>query len=94
MQRPREIAASANDGGGRMKLLRFAGVGIVIWGLSWLWPQLNQVLAPSVMIGMILGLAAATLAYLLIQRLDYHVHDNDTGEQDHASHPTPITATR
>jgi hypothetical protein len=43
---------------------------------------------------MILGLAAATLAYLLIQRLDYHEHDNGTLEQDHPSHPTPITATR
>ena len=77
-----------------MKLLRFAGVGIVIWGLSWLWPQLNQVLAPSVMIGMILGLAAATLAYSLIQRLDFHDHNNGTVEQDHPSQPTPITATR
>jgi hypothetical protein len=81
-------------GGGIMRLLRFAGVGIVIWGLSWIWPQLNQMLAPSVMIGMILGLAATTLAYLLIQRLDYRVHDNGTVEQDHPSHPTPITATR
>jgi hypothetical protein len=77
-----------------MKLLRFAGVGVLIWGLSWLWPQLNQVLAPSVMIGMILGLAAATLAYWLIQRLDFHDHNNGTVEQDHPSHPTPITATR
>jgi hypothetical protein len=77
-----------------MRLLRFAGVGIAIWGLSWLWPELNQVLAPSVMTGMILGLAATTLAYLLIQRLDYHGHENGTVEQDHPSHPTPITATR
>jgi hypothetical protein len=43
---------------------------------------------------MILGLASATLAYLLIQRLDYRDHDNGAVEQDHPSHPTPITATR
>ena len=78
-----------------MKLLRYAGVGVVIWGLSWLWPQLNQVLAPSVMMGLIIGLSATTLAYLLIQRLDYHDHnDNGAVEQDHPSHPTPITAIR
>ena len=93
MQRSFEGVASSKDEGGKVKLLRFAGVGIVIWGLSWLWPQVNQVLAPPVMIGMILGLAAATLAYLLIQRLDYHDHDNGL-EQDHPSHPSPITAIR
>ena len=94
MQQSCEGVASAKAGGDKMKLLRFAVVGILIWGLSWLWPEVNQFLAPSVMIGMILGLAAATLAYLLIQRLDYHDHDNGTVEQDHASHPTPVTATR
>jgi hypothetical protein len=76
-----------------MRLLRFAGLGVALWGLSWLWPQLNQVLAPSVMTGMILVLAAATLAYLLIQRLDYHGQDQSTLE-DHHTHPTPITAIR
>ena len=76
-----------------MKILRFAGAGIVIWGISWVWPQLNQVLSPSVMIGMILGLAAAMLAYLLIQRLDFHDHNSSDVGQEHPSHPTPITAT-
>jgi hypothetical protein len=78
----------------KMKLLRFAGLGIVIWGLSLLWPQVNQVLTPTVMMGMILGLGATTLAYVLIQRVNHHDHHNSIPVQDQPSRPVPMTLVR
>jgi 4-hydroxybenzoate polyprenyltransferase len=76
-----------------MKALRLAGVGTAIWGLSWVWPEVNHVLTPSVMIGLILGLGAVTLAYVLIRRLDRHLDSHNAG-QDHPSRPLPVAATR
>ena len=78
-----------------MKLLRFAGLGIVIWGLSLVWPQVNQILTPTVMMGTILGLGAATLAYLLIQRVNHHDHRGRPAGQDESSRPIiPMTVVR
>jgi hypothetical protein len=68
-----------------MKMLRLVGLGIAIWGLSLLWPEVNQILTPRVVIGMTLGLGALVLAYTWAQRID-----NNAG-QDHPSHPTPVT---
>jgi hypothetical protein len=76
-----------------MKVLRLAGLGVVIWGLSLLWPGVNQLLTPPLMIGLILGLGASALAYGLIQRLDYHHNDNSAG-QDHSSCPVPLAVSR
>lgn len=76
-----------------MKVLRLAGLGIVIWGLSLLWPEVNQVLTPSLAIGMTLGLGLAALAYVFLQRLD-HRHKGDGAGQDHLSHPIPVVVTR
>jgi hypothetical protein len=74
-----------------MKALRLVGLGIVIWGLSLLWPEVNQVLTPWVMIGMALGLGTVALAYILIQRLG-HEHNGGAG-QDHRSRPIPVVVT-
>jgi hypothetical protein len=76
-----------------MKALRLVGLGIVIWGLSLLWPEVNQVLAPMVTIGITFGLGAATLAYILIQRLG-HEHNAGGAGQDHRSRPIPVVVTR
>lgn len=76
-----------------MKVLKLAGLGIVIWGLSLLWPEVNQVLTPSVAIGMTLGLGLAALAYVLLQRLDPR-HTDDEAGQDHPSRPIPVVVTR
>jgi hypothetical protein len=75
-----------------MKALRLVGLGIVIWGLSLLWPEVNQVLTPWVMIGMALGLGAAMLAYILIQRLGREHNDGGAG-QDYRSRPIPVVVT-
>ena len=78
----------------RMRLLRFVGLGIVIWGLSLLWPQVNQALTPPVMMGVILGLGAATLAYVLIQRINHDDHHSSTAGQDQSTRPIPMTVVR
>jgi hypothetical protein len=76
-----------------MKVLRLVGLGSLIWGLTWLWPEVNQVLAAPVMMGLTLGLGAVTLAYVLIRRLD-HEHDSHHTGQDHPTRPVPLAATR
>lgn len=75
-----------------MKGLKLVGLGIAIWGLSLLWPEINLVLTP-LMIGLVLGLGAITLAYVLVQRLD-HGHNGDSAGQDHPSHPIPVALPR
>ena len=76
-----------------MKVLRLVGVGSLIWGLSWLWPEVNQVLTASVMMGLMVGLGAVTLAYVVISRLDHSDDSRNTG-QDHPTRPIPVAATR
>jgi len=68
-----------------VKGLKLTGLGVGIWGLSLLWPDVNLVLAPSVMIGMVLGLGvAALLVYVLLHRLDQR-HDHEETGQDQPS---------
>lgn len=76
-----------------MKALKLAGLGVLIWGLSLLWPEVNQVLTPWVTIGITLGLGALALAYIFIHRLGYQHHGGDAG-QDHRSRPIPVAVTR
>lgn len=75
-----------------MRVLRFVGLGIVIWSLSLLWPQVNQ-LTSSVVIGLVFGLGSVTLAYVLVRRFNHDYQDNSAG-QDHSTHPMPATVTR
>jgi hypothetical protein len=78
------------DEGGKMKMLKLAGLGVVIWGLSLIWPQANQLLTSWVMIGLALGLGAVAVIYVLLRWLD-HRHEGDGTSQDHPTHPRPIT---
>jgi hypothetical protein len=75
-----------------MKALRLVGLGILIWGLSLLWPEVNQVLTPWLTIGITFGLGALTLAYIFIQRLGHRHNGGDAG-QDHRSRPIPVVVT-
>ncbi len=76
-----------------MRVLKLVSLGIAVWGLSLAWPEVNQVLTPSVMIGLALGLGAAALVYGLSQRSG-HSHRGDSAGQDHPSHPIPAVVTR
>ena len=76
-----------------MKVLRIAGLGVVIWGLSLLWPQANQLLTTPVMIQMLIGLGAMVPVYVLIRRLNYDHNENNVG-QDRPSRQMPVTLSR
>ncbi len=76
-----------------MKMLRLASIGIAIWGLSLAWPEVNLVLTPSLMIGLVLGLGVAAAIYGLSQHHD-HQHSNHTAGRDHPSHPIPALQMR
>ena len=61
------------------KGLKFVGLGVAIWGLSLLWPEVNLILTPPMMMGVVLGLGtAALLVYVLSQLLDQR-HDRNSG---------------
>ncbi len=76
-----------------MRVLKFVGLGIVIWGLSLLWPQVNQLLTPPIVSGIVLGLGTVAFGYIIIRRFDHDQGDNGTS-QDHPSRPIAVTATR
>ena len=78
-----------------MKGLKLVGLGIAIWGLSLLWPEVNLVLTLPVMIGVVLGLGVASLlAYVLGQRLDQrHDCNSDGAGQVHLSPTIPAVLT-
>ena len=75
-----------------MKMLRLASLGIAIWGLSLAWPEVNLMLTPSLMIGLVLGLGAAAI-YGLSQHYG-HQHSDHTAGRDHPSRPIPALQMR
>ena len=80
-------------GGIVVKVIGSVVIGILMWGLSWFWPHVNDFLTPPIVIGIIAGLGAMASAYVLIQRLD-HDHSDDGTSQDHPSRPMPVRAIR
>jgi hypothetical protein len=72
-----------------MKLLKIVGLGIAIWGSSLLWPEVNLVLTPAVMVGLIIGfIAMIPVVGVLRRRLDQHHQQTKGDGQNHSSHPT------
>lgn len=51
-----------------MRWLKLTGLVLAMWGVSLLWPDINKVLTAPVIMGLVLGLAAAVLVYILGQR--------------------------
>ena len=76
-----------------MKMLRLASLGVAIWGLSLAWPEVNLMLTPSLMIGLVLGLGAAAAIYGLSQQHGHQDSDHTAG-RDHPSRPTPALQMR
>jgi hypothetical protein len=76
-----------------MKMWRLASLGIAIWGLSLAWTEVNLMLTPSLMIGLVLGLGTAAAIYGLSQRHDHQDSDHTAG-RDHPSHPIPALQIR
>jgi len=78
-----------------MKGLKFVGLGVAIWGFSLLWPEVSLMLTPPIMIGVVLGLGAATLlVYVLSQLLDQrHDRNSEGAGQVHLSPTIPTVLT-
>ena len=76
-----------------MKGLKIIGLGIAIWGLSLLWPDINLLLSPRVMAGLGLGLGSVTLIHELLHHYLKRRHHLDKGSRnDHSSRPIPPIA--
>lgn len=71
-----------------MKWLKVTGLGIAIWGLSLLWPEVNRVLTPSLTIGLALGLGVGMLIYILSQQ------NHHGAGQNHLTDPVPVVLMR
>lgn len=76
-----------------MRVLRFVGLGIVVWSLSLLWPQVNQLLTLPIVSGIGLGLGTVAFGYIIVRYFDHDQGDNGAS-QDHSSRPFVVTATR
>lgn len=55
-----------------MKWLKLIGLGIAIWGLSLVWPEVNQVLTPRAMLAVAFGLGVVYLIYVLLKQNPNH----------------------
>lgn len=66
------------------ELLKIIVLGMAIWGLSLVWPEINGVFTPRVALGLIAGLGAAGLAHILSQ------HPNHRPPQHQADEITPL----
>jgi hypothetical protein len=75
-----------------MKALKLAGLGFAIWTLSLMWPEINQILGPTLMIGMTLALGIIAVVYALVRRFGNRQSGHHSG-QDHSTRPIPMIAT-
>lgn len=79
-----------------LKRLIIIGLGIFIWGLSLLWPEINQLLTPRIMVGTVLGLGTIYMARIWWQRhqLEASVEASRNEAAPAAEIPTQINDTR
>ena len=80
-----------------MKALKIISLGLALWGLSLIWPEINQHLTEPVTLKLIGGLGLVMLAYIIAQHLDwYHDHQQHPSNQtrsskpNHVSRPVPV----
>lgn len=74
-----------------MKELRIIGLGIAIWALSLMWPEINQTLTPQIMARMGIGLSLIILIYQLTLHLKKYRQrpSNQRSGTNHPSGPMP-----
>ena len=87
-----------------MKSLKILSVGLAIWGIMLLWPEVNLLLTPPVMIALAIGLSAVSFAYFLGLRFGQPERDGQTlyapavqpatsGRHSHSRPTLPLRAT-
>jgi hypothetical protein len=52
-----------------MRALKIISWGLALWGLTWLWPELNQWLTAPLLLRSILGLSGLLLLDFILQHL-------------------------
>jgi hypothetical protein len=72
----------------KKKTLKILVLGIVIWSMSLMWPEINQVLTGAVEIGLIFGLIALVLLYIIWKRCLKNLFIK---EMLHIFHASPVT---
>ena len=77
-----------------MKSLKILSVGLAIWGIILLWPEVNLLLTPSVMIVLAIGLSAVSFAYFLGLRFGQPDESGDVGQNFYAPAVQPATSRR
>ena len=77
-----------------MKSLKILGVGLTIWGITLLWPEVNLLLTPPVMIVLAIGLSAVSFAYFLGLRFGQPNGNGDMGQGLYAPAAQPAKSER
>ena len=77
-----------------MKTLKIIGLGIAIWALSLVWPEINQTLSPQIMTRASIGLSVVILIYQLTLHLKKRRQQptNQGSRSNHPSRPMPPIA--
>jgi hypothetical protein len=78
----------------KMKSLKILSVGIVVWGLMLLWPEVNLWLTPPVMIALMIGLSAISFAYFLGLRFGQPENNGNPGQSLYTPAVQPATSGR
>lgn len=75
-----------------LNILKWLGLGVVIWGMTLVWPEINLALTLPVIVGLIVAPTAIILAYVLGY---YHSQVDqskkpcrDEGKPKHSSRPS------
>jgi|GEM_PF-1901839 len=75
-----------------LNLLKWLILGIAIWSITLVWPEINLILTLPIMVGLVLALTAIILAYGLgyyHSRMDQNKAPcRDQGKPKHSSRPS------
>lgn len=71
-----------------MKVGRIIGLGLVIWTLSLIWPELNDWLTQALILKLIVGLGTGLLVFDLLEYFG-QPHDHHGSTHPHDSTPIP-----
>lgn len=72
-----------------LNLLKWLSLGIAIWGITLVWPEINLILTLPVMAGLVLALTAIILVGYYHSRIDQSKAPcRDQGKPKHSSRPS------
>lgn len=75
-----------------LNMLKWLGLGVVIWSMTLVWPEINLALTLPVIVGLIVALTAIILAYVLgyyYSQVDQSkTPGRDEGKPKHSSRPS------